>query len=73
MNNTSTSSPSTCHKCGGYLNLPSFWHGTIPPRMCTCPTQYANNSGWICPRCNKVNAPFRVTCDCMPTDPLKVT
>lgn len=22
------------------------------------------NEGWICPRCNKVNAPFIKQCDC---------
>jgi hypothetical protein len=22
------------------------------------------NMGWICPRCNKVNAPFKELCDC---------
>jgi transcription initiation factor IIE alpha subunit len=22
------------------------------------------NMGWICPRCNKVNSPFSLNCDC---------
>jgi len=26
------------------------------------------NVGWICPRCNKVNAPTVKQCDCQPED-----
>jgi hypothetical protein len=26
-----------------------------------------NNEGWVCPRCNKVNAPWKSQCDCVPT------
>ena len=27
---------------------------------------YANNGGWICPRCGRVNAPFAMFCTCAP-------
>lgn len=38
-----------------------------------------NNTGWLCPRCQKVHSPYSTTCDCKPqaitsgsTDTLKV-
>jgi hypothetical protein len=27
------------------------------------------NTGWICPRCQRVNAPWKEGCDCMPYCP----
>ena len=29
-------------------------------KISSSPTEY----GWVCPRCNKVNAPWKSTCDC---------
>jgi hypothetical protein len=26
----------------------------------------SSNYGWICPRCSRVNAPWKETCDCSP-------
>ncbi len=31
-------------------------------------TQIGNNTGWICPRCNKVNAPSVQQCSCSPSN-----
>lgn len=25
-----------------------------------------NNTGWLCPRCQKVHSPYSTTCDCVP-------
>jgi len=35
----------------------------------TCTCKKDMQSGWICPRCQKVNAPFMDHCDCEPSIP----
>jgi len=45
--------------------MPYNWNSTAQPRMCTCisPVSLA----WECPRCKKINAPWRGSCDCTPS------
>ena len=62
-----------CPKCGGYIVAPMVWHGTVPPFMCKCKEEQINMVGWICGRCGKSNSPYKVQCDCRPSDPLKIT
>lgn len=60
--------PRLCTKCQGYKTMPYAWNSTVPPRMCNCPVP-ANLLGslaWECPRCNKINSPWKGTCDCTP-------
>jgi len=56
----------TCNQCpktGGCANgcdrlrqqIPNAW--ALPPMT-------ASNRGWICPRCERVNAPHSLHCDC---------
>ena len=64
-NINNTGSIVTCANCGGYVIPPEMWHGTIPPRMCSCISKEANkNYGWICPNCGKGIAPHISSCDC---------
>lgn len=35
--------------------------GTMPPLI-----NQPNNTGWLCPRCQKVHSPYSTTCDCKP-------
>jgi hypothetical protein len=49
--------------------MPYTWNSTLPPMMCNCPVP-ANLLGtlaWECPRCKKINAPLKGSCDCTPT------
>jgi hypothetical protein len=57
--------PQLCTKCQGYKTMPYSWNSTAAPRMCTCisPVSLA----WECPRCKKINAPWKGSCDCTPT------
>jgi len=68
-----TTSPwsNVCLKCGKpfiYIGDPV---GNLEDLICTChgTTTYPNketyNYGWLCPRCNKVNAPWKGQCDCI--------
>jgi hypothetical protein len=45
--------------------MPFSWNSTAAPRMCTCisPVSLA----WECPRCKKINAPWKGNCDCTPS------
>jgi hypothetical protein len=49
--------------------MPYSWNSTAAPRMCSCPVP-ANLLGslaWECPRCKKINAPWKGSCDCAPS------
>jgi hypothetical protein len=72
-NITTTGISSTCPHCGGYINLPPYWHGTVAPRMCTCASKNGTITGWLCPRCHKSNAPYKATCDCLPANQYQIT
>ena len=43
--------------------MPYSWNSTVPPVMCSCPKSLA----WECPRCKKINAPWKGSCDCTPS------
>jgi hypothetical protein len=60
--------PQLCTKCQGYKTMPYTWSSTVTAKMCTCisPTTLA----WECPRCHKVNAPFKNSCNCLPFNPM---
>ena len=45
--------------------MPYSWNSTVPPVMCTCPK--TTSLAWECPRCKKINAPWKESCDCTPT------
>lgn len=60
--------PMTCTKCQGYLNLPFTWSSTVQPKMCTCSKK--QTLAWECPRCHKINAPFKSSCNCLPFNPM---
>lgn len=34
--------------------------------MCTCPK--TTSLAWECPRCKKINAPWKDSCDCKPSN-----
>ena len=57
--------PQLCTKCQGYKSHPFSWNSTAAPKMCTCisPVSLA----WECPRCKKINAPWKGSCDCTPS------
>jgi hypothetical protein len=54
-----------CTKCHGYIGDRITWNSTIPPKMCTCISE-THPYGWECPKCNKINAPWKESCDCTP-------
>lgn len=55
-----------CERCGGYLQVPIFLlNQTVFPRMCNCP-KAVNHLAWECPRCHKINSPYKDSCDCLP-------
>jgi hypothetical protein len=56
--------PQLCSNCQGYKTMPYSWNSTIAPRMCTCNIV---SLAWECPRCKKVNAPWKGSCDCTPS------
>ena len=58
------SSPQQCTKCNGYITLPTGWSSTGSLIMCNCPKI---SLSWTCHRCNKVNAPWKGSCDCTPS------
>ncbi len=59
--------PQLCPQCQGYKTIPYTWNSTVPPKMCTCPT--TSFLAWECPRCKKINAPWKESCDCTPPTP----
>ncbi len=44
--------------------MPFSWSGTGQPQMCTCPKV---SLSWECHRCGKINAPWKGSCDCIPS------
>ena len=56
--------PQKCTTCQGYKTMPYAWSSTAQPQMCTCPKV---SLSWECHRCNKINAPWKGSCDCTPT------
>lgn len=69
-----------CNVCGGAL----FSHGIVVSYTDQlCPGQWPNGcsnynnqqipnslqQGWICPQCNKTNAPFIQSCNCKKQEP----
>ncbi len=57
--------PQLCTKCQGYKTMPYTCSSTAEPRMCSCPKPIT--LAWECPRCKKINAPWKSSCDCTPT------
>jgi hypothetical protein len=49
--------------------MPFSWNSTSQPKMCTCPkpTNPSGSLAWECPRCKKINAPWKGSCDCEPS------
>lgn len=58
--------PEMCIICAGYKTIPSTFNSTAPLKMCTCKPLL----GWECPRCHKINAPLKQSCNCLPFNPL---
>lgn len=58
MTNSGTTSTGgyTCSLCGTYVP-----YGAA--HICT--EHNHNDTGWICPKCGKVNAPWKPSCDCV--------
>jgi hypothetical protein len=56
--------PHRCTTCGNLKSMPYSWNSTVPPVMCSCPKSLA----WECPRCKKINAPWKGSCDCTPSN-----
>jgi hypothetical protein len=61
--------PRTCITCQGYKTMSFSWNSTSQPKMCTCPkpTDPSGSLAWECPRCKKINAPWKGSCDCTPS------
>ena len=61
--------PQKCTTCQGYKTIPYSWNSTAKPQMCTCPKPVSllGTLAWECPRCKKINAPWKASCDCTPT------
>ena len=57
--------PQICTTCRGYKTMPFSWSGTGQPQMCKCSKE--SSLAWECPRCKKMNAPWKGSCDCTPT------
>lgn len=62
-----------CKKCYKYLVPPTYWNTIEPPPMCSCYVQNTSSTGWICSRCGSSNAPTKMSCGCVPVNPLTVT
>jgi hypothetical protein len=45
--------------------MPFSWSGTGQPQMCKCSKE--SSLAWECPRCKKMNAPWKGSCDCTPS------
>ena len=59
--------PQMCTKCQGYKTMPYSWNSTAATRMCNCSVNPRYDLAWKCPRCKKINAPWKGSCDCTPT------
>ena len=57
--------PQKCTTCGNLKTFPYTWNSTIQPVMCTCKKE--QSLAWECPRCKKMNAPWKGSCDCTPS------
>lgn len=58
--------PHRCTTCGNLKSIPYSWNSSVPPVMCTCPK--TTSLAWECPRCKKINAPWKDSCDCKPSN-----
>ncbi len=68
-----------CYGCGGFVNVrPDSFTGSLVDH-CAClvpqltrpelePMHPAKPQGWLCPRCDDVNAPWVEVCPCMPAE-----
>ncbi len=57
--------PQICTTCRGYKTMPFNWSSIASLIMCNCPKE--QTLAWKCPRCYKINAPWKSSCDCGPT------
>ena len=62
-----------CNQCTGrpIINIPRIFgpapgHFDPPPEYPPFETPNYGQSGWMCPRCGQVNAPWKPKCDCPP-------
>ena len=62
--------PQLCTKCQGYKTMPYAWSSTAIAKLCTCSRE--PSLAWECPRCHKINAPFKKSCNCLPFNPMIV-
>ena len=46
--------------------MPLTWNSTVPSKMCTCISP-RYDLAWECPRCHKINAPWKDSCSCTPS------
>ena len=69
MQSSFTDYPQKCTVCGNLKTFPYTFNSTLPPVMCTCPkpVNLLGTLAWECPRCKKINAPWKGSCDCTPT------
>lgn len=56
--------PQICTKCQGYVTIPYTWSSTAVYMLCSCPKV---SLSWECHRCRKINAPWKGSCDCTPS------
>jgi hypothetical protein len=61
-----TTNSNICQNCQGYKSTPFYWSSTASPKMCNCPVNPRYDLAWECPRCKKINAPWKNSCDCNP-------
>ena len=69
MQSSFTDYPQKCTVCGNLKTFPYTFNSTLPPVMCTCPkpVNLLGTLAWECPRCKKINAPWKGSCDCTPS------